>query len=127
MKTIGPNPTLIGLEFRERPQAQGESDLHYIKAQGRYARRQLARLLTLPEYRYSHKSFAVRDAMLLAEAAFTSRRTFGVEHIPHGSNQRSPAIDYLNAGDTYDLTLLYVRGQFRAGCWGDIVERGNYA
>lgn len=51
----------------------------------------------------------------------------GVEYIKSGGNKRSPAIHYVNSGDTYKVTLMYVhfRG-FRVGCWGDIVERGNY-
>ena len=53
-------------------------------------------------------------------------QTFGVESIPHGHGMRSPSIDYCNAGDTYDLTLLWVRGRYRVASWGDIVERGNY-
>lgn len=64
--------------------------------------------------------------MLVTEATFTDIGTFGVEYIERGSNQKSPAIDYLNAGDTYDETLMRVRGRFCVGCWGDIVERGNY-
>ncbi len=52
--------------------------------------------------------------------------THGIEHTPRGSNAKSPAIDYCNAGDPYVTTLLYVNGNFRVGCWGDIVERGNY-
>jgi hypothetical protein len=52
--------------------------------------------------------------------------TFGVECIPHGHNQKSPTIYYCNTGDTYGVTVLRVNGQFRVGCWGDIVERGNY-
>ena len=52
--------------------------------------------------------------------------TFGVEYIPKGHNDRSPAIYYCNAGDTYAWTVLKVNGQFRVGCWGDIVERGDY-
>lgn len=52
--------------------------------------------------------------------------THGVEYIPAGHNQKSPAISYCNAGDTYTTTLLHVNGSFRVGCWGDIVERGNY-
>jgi hypothetical protein len=50
----------------------------------------------------------------------------GVEYIPAGSGNRSPSIRYVNLGDTYETTILYVRGRFRVGCWGDIVERGNY-
>lgn len=52
--------------------------------------------------------------------------TCGVEYIPEGHNSKSPAIEYLNSGDTYATTLLYVRGNYRVGCWGDIVERGHY-
>ena len=52
--------------------------------------------------------------------------THGVEHIPAGHNSRSPAIHYCNTGDTYGVTILKVNGKFRIGCWGDIVERGNY-
>jgi len=52
--------------------------------------------------------------------------TYGVEYIPRGHNQKSPSITYCNTGETYDRTILYARGQFRIGSWGDIVERGNY-
>lgn len=51
---------------------------------------------------------------------------FGVETIPEGRNSRSPEIAYVNIGDTYDWTVLYVNGRFRVGAWGDIVERGSY-
>lgn len=88
---------------------------------------------------------AVRAAMELAESTRfdfahphrSARRAmeyidrliggYGVEYIPTGSGNRSPSIRYVNLGDTYETTILYVRGQFRVGCWGDIVERGNYA
>lgn len=53
--------------------------------------------------------------------------TCGVEYIAHGKGSKSPAIEYCNAGDTYAVTLLYVNGAYRVGCWGDYVERGNYA
>jgi hypothetical protein len=53
--------------------------------------------------------------------------TYGVEYIPRGSNSKSPAIEYLNTGDTYTTTLLFVKSRYRVGCYGDIVERGNYA
>ena len=52
--------------------------------------------------------------------------TAGVEHVPAGHNQKSPAFLYCNAGDPYTTTVLKVRGQFRVGCWGDLVERGKY-
>lgn len=51
----------------------------------------------------------------------------GVEYINAGSNRRSPPIEYCNAGDPYEPTLMVIRGHYRVGCWGDVVERGNYA
>jgi hypothetical protein len=51
---------------------------------------------------------------------------FGVEYIAQGHNQKSPAIEYVNMGDTYATTILYVNGKFKIGNWGDIVERSNY-
>jgi hypothetical protein len=53
-------------------------------------------------------------------------RTFGVEYVAAGRNAKSPAFYYCNAGETYATTVLKVAGKFRVGCWGDIVERGNY-
>lgn len=50
----------------------------------------------------------------------------GVEHIRRGSNQKSPAICYSNTGDPYGQTVMKIEGRFVVGCWGDLVERGNY-
>lgn len=52
---------------------------------------------------------------------------FETEYIAAGSNANSTAIHYVNTGDPYKTTLMIVDGKFRVGCWGDIVERGNYA
>ena len=51
----------------------------------------------------------------------------GVEYIPAGRNRRSPSIEYVNMGGTYLDTIMWARGRYVVGCWGDIVERGNYA
>ena len=54
--------------------------------------------------------------------------TYGVERIEAGINARSPAVEYLNAGDTYTTTLCLIDGRgMRVTDWGSIVERGNYA
>lgn len=50
----------------------------------------------------------------------------GVERIEKGKNSKSPSIRYVNMGDTYDTTIMYVNGCYRVGDWGSIVERGNY-
>lgn len=52
---------------------------------------------------------------------------YGTEYIPAGHNSKSPAIAYVNMGDTYDTTIMLVDGYtWRVGSWGDIVERGRY-
>ena len=50
---------------------------------------------------------------------------YGVEYI-QGRNSKSHAILYCNTGDPFDITMLYANGHYRIGCWGDIVERGQY-
>lgn len=74
-------------------------------------------------YDFAHPHRAAKIAMSKIDSLIGG---YGVEFIPAGSGSRSPSIRYVNLGDTYDVTVLYVRGQFRVGCWGDIVERGNY-
>ena len=126
--TIRPDLTLVELDVPlKRPRYDGESNREYLLTAARFATKTLETLLRDSTYRHSHKSFAVRDAMLVTEATFTDLDTFGVEYIARGTNANSPSITYLNSGDPYTLTLLRVRGRFRVGCWGDIVERGNYA
>lgn len=120
-------PFFVTIPIREIRQKENQTRQQYLRLVANFARKIFARLRQLPEYRRSHESFAVRDAMLCAERQYVDCGTFGVEHIDKGSNRRSPEIEYLNTGDTYDLTVLYVNGRFRVGCCGDIVERGDYA
>lgn len=54
-------------------------------------------------------------------------RFHGVEYIPRGRNTKSPSISYCNAGDPYQTTVLFYNEHYAVGCWGDLVERGNYA
>lgn len=67
-------------------------------------------------------------AMQTAKLSIASEITecYGVEFIPAGRGAKSPSIKYVNAGDTYETTLMWTRGRYIVGCWGDIVERGNY-
>ena len=51
---------------------------------------------------------------------------FGAEYIQKGHNLKSPAMTYVNMGDTYRVTIIYVNGHFRIGCWGNTVEAGHY-
>lgn len=111
---------------RKRLQKTGETRKAYLTRARRACRVAMAELVSSREYRHCHISFLVRDTLLVIEQWFPELGTFGVEGMPEGNNQRSPAFDYLNTGDSYELTIMYVRGRFQIGCWGDIVERGNY-
>ena len=54
--------------------------------------------------------------------------TYRVEHQEEGSNAKSPAFDYLNAGDMYAPTLMLIQGRgFKVMSVGDMIERGNYS
>ncbi len=49
---------------------------------------------------------------------------YGVEsfHLTKG-RMAGQWITYLNAGDAYTETLLYINGHYRVGCWGDYAEK----
>lgn len=120
-------PFFVNIPIREIRQKEKQTRQQYLRLAANFARKIFAKLRQLPEYRHSHESFALRDSLLCAERQYVDCGTFGVGHIAEGSNRRSPSIEYLNTGDPYELTVLYINGRFRVGCWGDIVERGNYA
>ena len=115
----------IARSIRKNERKENETEYEYLKRAAKHARRLVNRWKNESEYKYCHRSFLIRDVLLAIESAY-DLGTFGVEYIAKGHNQKSPSITYLNSGDTYTSTILYVRGQFRVGCWGDIVERGNY-
>ena len=117
---------IVSLNVKLKPQKPAEDRRKYLARARSHCSRVREQLLKTGEYHHCHESFLIRDIMLNIEAIFSDLGTCGVEHQTAGSNRRSPAIDFLNTGDPYELTLLYVRGRFRVGCWGDIVERGNY-
>lgn len=51
----------------------------------------------------------------------------GVEYVAPGHNARSPGFEYVNMGDTYNVTIIRLDcGRYMVGDWGSIVERGRY-
>lgn len=46
----------------------------------------------------------------------------GVEYL--GKNRHGQDVDYLNAGDTYTPTLIFVGDRMFISCWGQLVESG---
>lgn len=67
--------------------------------------------------------------VLKLEALNEVLEAFGAEYVPAGRGSRSPAFEYVNFGDTYDVTIVYFpdRHTWRVSSWGDIVEAGKYA
>ncbi len=56
------------------------------------------------------------------------RKGYGIEgfRLPEDCNpHETPAlrVEYVNLGDGYTDTLLKVNGQYRVGCWADLVEK----
>ena len=98
----------------------------YLRRAANWARKHYTKLSELPEWKGYHASHVLAQALRDCERRYSDLGTFGVEHLYAGRGRNSPAITYLNAGDAYEWTILYVRGQFLVGCWGDIVDRGNY-
>lgn len=101
-----------------------ETRVEYVTRACRWCAAEFRRLVKAD--RYAPRWDCVRDAMLATETKFPELQTFGVESIPAGEGDNSPAITYLNSGDSYGLTILRVNRRFLVGTWGDIVERGNY-
>jgi len=57
------------------------------------------------------------------EAANEILEGFGVEHAGDVDIRKGPPLQYINFGDTYDLTLCRFNGRWVVSSWGDIVER----
>lgn len=49
----------------------------------------------------------------------------GIEHCGEVDMFRGPPLEYVNLGDTYDVTLCRFRGRFVVSSWGDIVEKNE--
>lgn len=74
------------------------------------------------ELGYEHGAFITHSLKQINELL----NGHGIERIPKGNGDNSPAIVYVNRGDSYTPTILFYRGAFHVGCWGDIVESGDY-
>lgn len=85
-----------------------------------------ARMEKFRDYCKSHPSLKVSVEKCLNDISEITD-DFGYYWIAPGHNEKSPEIHFVNKGDTYETTILFVNGNFRIGCWGDIVERGNYS
>ena len=65
---------------------------------------------------HPHKTFVLRlDALNEIEPGLCGAESF--------QTRAGEYVEYLNAGDTYTPTLIYFRGRYSIGAWGDIAER----
>jgi hypothetical protein len=110
-----------------------EAKLKVYRTEGAYPRGK--RVLTDDECSTLHEAMLAIDGKLPGvskrkgwEIANEVLDGHGIETIDAGNNAKSPWIKYVNMGDTYDTTVLTHgnRSTCYLGCWGDIVERGNY-
>ena len=106
-----------------RQQKTTETRQQYLRAARAYAARQCRQLRETPDFEYCHESHAVARALHLTEKRFTDLGTFGVEGDCAANGEDHIDIQYLNASDSYELTLIHWKGRFIVGCWGDIAEK----
>jgi len=73
-------------------------------------------------YTSCHPSHTAAEVLGEREKRFPDLGTFGVEW---WDDCGQDGWQYLNTGDSYELTILFSSksGRFRVGCWGDIAER----
>lgn len=82
---------------------------------------------------YAQQCYSEPPLYLLRLYALNAEtESFGIEYTHHASCDQcgrctSKCFDYLNAGDTYNVTIIrFNDGRYRVGDWGTVVERGNY-
>lgn len=103
-------------------QKPNESRLDYLKKARNWCRRKFCDLKGNPDFKWCHDSFAVAEAMQLTEQQYADLGTFGTEGDCEMNGEGCIDIQYLNAGDSYELTIVYRNGRFRVCCIGDIYE-----
>lgn len=100
--------------------------INYLKQARRVARNTFNKLADDPEYRYAHPSHRAARALEAAETYLRSKGengTFGVEGDCEQNGEGHITIQYLNTGDTYELTVCYYKGRFIIASWGAIAEQ----
>ena len=103
-----------------RQQKTTETRLQYLTKARRYCADRLAHHNEMEPY--CHESHNVARAMEDTQKRYIDLGTCGVEGDCAMNGEGCIDIQYLNAGDTYDLTIVYYRGRFLVTSWGDIVE-----
>ena len=115
-------------QVKQREKKTSETHLQYLHAAKKYARRAFLEIRNTDHYiygeryNYGHESHAAAAALELTEARFIDLGTFGLEGDCELNGEGHINILYLNAGDTYESTILFYRGRFIVSSCDDIVE-----
>jgi len=110
--------------MRTIEQQLGESREHYVTKARNWCRRRFQWLRDNDfDNRYCHESHTVAQAMRETEAIYVDLGTFGVEGDCHLNGEGRFDHQYLNTGDSYELTIMHYKGRFLVTSWGDIAER----
>jgi hypothetical protein len=96
----------------------------------------LRKLLTSERAVRQHSAAIARERECLSAPGLSDLRLhalnaelemFGVEYVQGKGTRRTQSFDYLNAGDTYNTTIVrFANGRYRVTDIGSIIERGNY-
>jgi len=101
----------------------GQTREEYLKRVAKYCRTKYAVMRTTQRYHCSHTA---NDVLKLADALFIDLGTFGVEGFSDECGR--DGIQYLNTGDTYELTIAFRSRSERfylttLECIASVVER----
>jgi hypothetical protein len=101
----------------------GESREHYVTKARNWCRNRFQWLRDNDfDYQYCHESHAVSRAMRDTEEVYVDLGTFGDEGDCAMNGEGCFDIQYLNTGETYELTVVYYKGRFLVTSWGNIAE-----
>jgi hypothetical protein len=70
---------------------------------------------------HHHRSFDAQQALEEVNAKF-NLGGLGVEGDCRGNGEGHITIQYINMGDTYDMTIVFYQDEFLVTSWGNIVE-----
>jgi len=107
-----------------QPMKSGESRREYLERVRAFCKREYKKRRQTER---CHTSHTACDVLKEAEKLFPDLGTFSVEGWCDDCGR--DGISYLNAGDTYELTILFRSSsqRFFIDCWGDTYERWERA
>lgn len=97
--------------------------INYLQQARRVARNTFNKLAEDGHFHPSHRAAKALEAAEDYLRRKGENGTFGVEGDCAANGDGHITIQYLNTGDSYELTVCYYQGRFIVAAWGDIAER----